>query len=131
MTHEQAEEVLAGAELVPFGEASIAEARELVSFCLEADVPAAVGSADGCGSGCSTGGCAPKVQILVRHEDARKVNELLRGRWLEMVKREGTVAESAEPKAPVDPDGEPPCPACGTVAPLVGGACSDCGLQLE
>ncbi|MCX5742256.1 MAG: hypothetical protein NT062_07150 [Proteobacteria bacterium] len=25
---------------------------------------------------------------------------------------------------------EPPCPACGTAAPLVDGACSDCGLQL-
>ena len=25
----------------------------------------------------------------------------------------------------------PPCPACGTAAPLVEGACSDCGLQLE
>jgi hypothetical protein len=28
-------------------------------------------------------------------------------------------------------EGDPPCPACGTVAPLVAGACSDCGLQLE
>jgi predicted amidophosphoribosyltransferase len=28
-------------------------------------------------------------------------------------------------------DGELPCPACGTAAPLVEGACSDCGLQLE
>jgi len=26
---------------------------------------------------------------------------------------------------------EPPCPACGTAAPLVDGCCSDCGLQLE
>jgi predicted amidophosphoribosyltransferase len=24
-----------------------------------------------------------------------------------------------------------PCPACGTAAPLIEGACSDCGLQLE
>ncbi len=24
-----------------------------------------------------------------------------------------------------------PCPACGTAAPLVDGACSDCGLQLD
>lgn len=29
------------------------------------------------------------------------------------------------------PEGEElACPACGTVAPLVDGACSDCGLQL-
>ena len=27
--------------------------------------------------------------------------------------------------------GDPPCPACGTAAPLVEGACSDCGLQLD
>lgn len=30
----------------------------------------------------------------------------------------------------VDGEDEPPCPACGTAAPLVDGACSDCGLQL-
>ncbi len=29
------------------------------------------------------------------------------------------------------PEGEePPCPCCGTAAPLIDGACSDCGLQL-
>jgi hypothetical protein len=28
-------------------------------------------------------------------------------------------------------EGEPPCPACGTAAPLLAGACADCGLQLE
>ncbi|MHB8872646.1 MAG: hypothetical protein ACYC8T_03070 [Myxococcaceae bacterium] len=131
MTPEQAEEVLAGAELVPLGEASIAEARALVSFCLEADVAAAVGSTDGCGPSCAPGGCAPKVQILVRRDDARKVNDLLRDRWIESVKREGVVETTGAPAAAVDPDGEPPCPACGTVAPLVKGACSDCGLQLE
>lgn len=26
---------------------------------------------------------------------------------------------------------ELPCPACGHAAPLVEGACADCGLQLE
>lgn len=32
----------------------------------------------------------------------------------------------------IDPNADdPPCPACGTAAPLVNGACSDCGLQLE
>ena len=33
--------------------------------------------------------------------------------------------------AVLDPAAEPPCPACGTAAPLVEGACSDCGLQLD
>jgi hypothetical protein len=47
-----------------------------------------------------------------------------------MVMREGTVAAAAaQAAAPGDTD-ELPCPACGTAAPLVDGACSDCGLQL-
>jgi len=32
--------------------------------------------------------------------------------------------------APVDLSGEA-CPACGCTKPLIVGACSDCGLQLE
>ncbi|MBL0217236.1 MAG: hypothetical protein IPQ07_25585 [Myxococcales bacterium] len=53
----------------------------------------------------------------------------MRDDWRDALLREG-----------VDPDAlgaasstseEPPCPACGTAAPLVEGACSDCGLQLE
>ena len=50
---------------------------------------------------------------------------MLRGDWSDDVAREGL--------APVamDTSGEePPCPACGTAAPLVDGACSDCGLAL-
>ena len=42
--------------------------------------------------------------------------------------------EGVAPVAPigVEIEGEhPPCPACGTAAALVDGACSDCGLQLE
>jgi predicted nucleic acid-binding Zn ribbon protein len=43
--------------------------------------------------------------------------------------------EGVDPVAVAMPevaDGEHlPCPACGTAAPLVEGACSDCGLQLE
>ena len=46
-----------------------------------------------------------------------------------MVRQEGTVQEMVD-VTPTE-DGELPCPACGKVAPLVDGACSDCGLQLE
>ncbi len=130
LSFEEAEEALAGAEVVPLGEANLAEARELVSLCLATGVPAAIGSAEECRGSCAPGGCAPKVRILVRPADAKRVHELLRDRWLEMVRREGTL-ENARSSAPADPDGEPPCPACGTAAPLVDGACSDCGLQLE
>ncbi len=34
------------------------------------------------------------------------------------------------PEAPGGDDDVLPCPACGTAAPLVDGACSDCGLVL-
>jgi hypothetical protein len=53
---------------------------------------------------------------------------LLRDDWRSHLAREGlapvaiTVASDAE---------HLPCPACGTAAALVDGACSDCGLQLE
>lgn len=55
-----------------------------------------------------------------------RVAEVLRGEWERMLAREGVAPVCAAPSA----DGEPPCPACGTAAPLVRGACSDCGLQL-
>jgi hypothetical protein len=60
-------------------------------------------------------------------------------RWRALVLREGTVKTDRPGAAPVDAgaaagaaagDGHEPCPACGTTAPLVAGACSDCGLQL-
>jgi hypothetical protein len=53
--------------------------------------------------------------------------------WAEMVAREGTAMVASAPMGPADDDedAELPCPACGTAAPLVDGACSDCGLHLE
>ncbi len=52
---------------------------------------------------------------------------------MDLVAREGSL-DQAPAMAQVLPneqvDGELPCPACGTAAPLVDGACSDCGLQL-
>lgn len=55
------------------------------------------------------------MRLLVQEQDRRKVVDLM-GRF--------------ETEEPEDPDAEPPCPCCGTAAPLVDGACSDCGLQL-
>jgi len=54
--------------------------------------------------------------------------------WLAMVAKEGTIGQAVvmRPGEPgEEPKGELPCPACGTAAPLVDGACSDCGLVLE
>ena len=49
--------------------------------------------------------------------------------WIELVQAEGTV--NGATMVEVGEDDELPCPACGTAAPLVEGACSDCGLMLE
>ena len=50
---------------------------------------------------------------------------MLRGDWGDQVAREGL------PEVKMDESQEhPPCPACGTAAPLVDGECSDCGLAL-
>lgn len=59
-----------------------------------------------------------------------RVGDLLRRGWAEALEREGTV-RSGPVTAQVAEGAELPCPACGTAAPLVEGACSDCGLQLD
>ncbi len=53
------------------------------------------------------------MELLVQEQDLGRVMALM-GRF---------ITEEVE-------EGEPPCPCCGTAAPLVNGACSDCGLQL-
>jgi hypothetical protein len=125
MKKQDALRVLSEAELVTPLEGGLREVKELVEICLAAEIPALPGPTKACGSN----GCAPKVPLLVRKEDAPKVAELLRNRWVEMLRREGTMADG-EPNAESE-EGEPPCPACGTAALLVDGACSDCGLKLE
>jgi hypothetical protein len=125
MTPGEAQRMLTGVDVVPCRELPLADARRLVEACLAEGVAALVHR-----EACSKPSCSPKFQVLVRPEDAPQVETLLRRHWSESLAREGF--------APVEPrltavaeDGEPPCPACGTAAPLVEGACSDCGLQLE
>ncbi len=54
------------------------------------------------------------MELLVQEQDLGRVMALM-GRFI---------------TEEVQGDEEPPCPCCGTAAPLVAGACSDCGLQL-
>jgi hypothetical protein len=62
--------------------------------------------------------------------DVSRFAHVMQSEWHDMVANEGTAA--APPLiVTADDDSELPCPACGTAAPLVAGACSDCGLQLE
>lgn len=137
MTEREADQILQEAELTPVMQAPLAYAKELLEKCLAADIPAALIMPDGCDEGCE-----PRLDLLVRPDDVSRVAQLMRDDWLGLVEREGTVSfggaagraeggdgESAEAEAE-DEDSEPPCPACGTAAPLVDGACSDCGLTL-
>jgi hypothetical protein len=132
-----ADELLTGNPLVPCIEGAVASAKELERTLLEAEIPARLAKPPTkacCGpGGC---GCGAKVQVMVREEDLPKVAALFRNEWMEALQREGTleamqlVPMKVEGQV-LDPAADPPCPACGTAAPLVEGACSDCGLQLD
>ncbi len=128
MTEQEATQVLSDAELVPCAEMALMDARRLVEACLGADVPALVHR-----EACEKLGCSPKFQVLVRPEDGPRVAALLQQRWMDSIHREGLMPTGTPGQSLAAPaeDGEPPCPACGTAAPLVAGACADCGLQLE
>lgn len=111
-------------------EGKIPDVRRILDRCVQAGVPAMLGSDPCCG-----GGCGPKAKLMVRHEDANRVAALLQRDWLEAAAREGTLGSkgierliSAHSAAP---DVDPPCPACGHEGALtLAGACADCGLQL-
>jgi hypothetical protein len=125
----EVEEALAGAELMAVSQGSLTDVKRQVEQCLEHDIPARAGREPACASG----GCQPKAQLMVRLEDAEQVVRLLQSEWLEAAKREGTLDPEYLAKlraAHAAESDDPPCPACGHVGPLVGGACADCGLQL-
>jgi hypothetical protein len=128
ITVQEAEILLSEAELAPCLEGGLGEMKELVNACLDAGIPAIVGADPGEG-----GRGAPKAQLVVRTQDVDRVRGLLRDRWVALVESLGLgVSGPAALDSPEMADeGEVPCPACGTAAPLVDGACSDCGLQLE
>lgn len=127
------EDVLANADLVACFQAPLLEAKEMRDACLAAEIPVLLDRAACCGSrGC---GCAPKIQVLARPEDIGRIQALVHAGWRELALREGTIdldhPAAAAPPDSLQPSDDPPCPACGKAAPLVGGACTDCGLQLE
>jgi hypothetical protein len=109
-------------EWVPAIEGGLFELKELSRLCEAEGIPSELGM-----ESCDKEGCTPKAKLLVPKSDVDKLATLLRNRWKSMVEAEGV--QLVEAKVPED--GDPPCPACGTAAPLVEGACSDCGLVLE
>jgi hypothetical protein len=125
MDQDEALAVLEDAEVVPCLQAAMADAKEVLEACLAAEIPALLDRAPRChDGGC---GCAPKLELLARAEDLPRVAALLQSRWQGMLAREGTVDDLPEVGAA---DADPPCPACGTAAPLEDGACAGCGLHL-
>ncbi len=107
-------------ELIPAVHGSLDDIKRMRDQCLAAEIPVEVAGEAG----------GAKFVLMVRAADLPKGSALLRSEWREQIEREGTGSlglfgiEAKE-------DEEPPCPACGTAAPLVDGACSECGLQLE
>ena len=127
MDAEEVELELADAELVTCLAAPLVEAKELRDACLAAEIPVVLDRGACCGTGGC--GCAPKLELRARPDDLPRVARLVQERWRQLLLREGTVP--ADDPAVAAPDADDlPCPACGTAAPLVAGACSDCGLQL-
>lgn len=138
MDRATAEKTLSDVDLVPCIEGALAQTRDLERALLEADIPVAMTAKPKgacCSGGCSCGG---KFQLLVREDDVPKVQQFLAREWLDAVEREGLGGTQKLVSLKVGdalPEGaaDAPlaCPACGCAAPLVEGACSDCGLVLE
>lgn len=120
MDEEEATEQLGEEELVPAIHGPLDDIKRMRDQCLAAEIAVEV-------TGEPLGG---KFVLKVRPADLPKVSAILQSQWREQIEREGTGSlgllgvEASEGE-------EPPCPACGTAAPLVEGACSECGLQLE
>jgi len=129
MEMEEVEAVLGDAELVGCVQAPLLEAKALRDACLAADIPVLLDRGACCGKGGC--GCAPKLELYARAEDVPRVARLMQERWRELALREGTIDDDHPAVAAPAAGAEAPCPACGTAAALVSGACSDCGLQLE
>jgi hypothetical protein len=135
MTETEAIEQLEGADVVTYARVNMRYGKEVVATCLGAGLPAALTRDAACG----VGGCSPKVAVVVRRDDVPRIATLLHTQWAAMARSEGDLdpdlrigvaSAGGQPALEVEND-EPPCPACGTAAPLVSGACADCGLVLE
>jgi hypothetical protein len=121
---EEPGEIQTPPELVACLTAPLADAKEILAACDEAEIPATLAR-----QACGKPGCSPQFELLVAPADVPEVMQLLRDRWRALLEREGVTEAGRFLEATVGDD--PRCPACGKAAPLVEGACSDCGLQLE
>jgi hypothetical protein len=125
VTKEEALKQLEDVEVVPCVSGGIGDIKEILEACLSAGIPAILDRQESCGA---HGSCTPKIDLCVRQDDLPKVVSLMRERWQSLLDQEGTLAEHLAGEGESE---ELPCPACGVAAPLVEGACKECGLQLE
>lgn len=128
MSELEAVEALRDADLVTVAQGGLADIKELQGKCLDAGIPAVAARPD---ESCTTGKCGTSLHLMVHSADVARVAELMQRAWNELVAREGVATTLPAPGQAAATGEELPCPACGAVAPLVQGACSDCGLQLE
>jgi hypothetical protein len=125
VTKDEALKELTDAEVVPCVSAGIVEAKEILEACLAEGIPAILDRQESCGG--HGHGCTPRIDVCVKQEDLPKVMTMMHARWQSLLDQENTLPDYAG----TTECEEPPCPACGTAAPLVNGACKECGLQLE
>lgn len=111
---------------IPCVSGPLPDLKRMLARCEEAGIPAALWAEEACNKhgGC---GCAPKVHLVAPPDELPRISALMRDEWAALVEKEGT-ASDWQP-ASVSEDAMP-CPACGSTAELVEGACGDCGLQL-
>jgi hypothetical protein len=120
MTEDEAAEAIGEGELIPAVAGSLDDIKQMRAECLAADIPVAVLPPSQPGD---------KFVLMVLQQDMPKVMTFLQRDWSAAIEREGMGSGLFGVEAKEGE--EPPCPACGTAAPLVDGACSECGLQLE
>jgi hypothetical protein len=125
VTKEEALKELQDTEVVPCISGGIGDMKEVLDACLAGGIPAILDRQESCGA---HGSCTPRIDLCVRPDDLPKVMAMMHERWQNLLDQEGTLPDDAESAAASE---DPPCPACGTAAPLVDGACKECGLQLE
>jgi hypothetical protein len=134
MDLDDAERVLADAELELCLQAPLGDAKEVRDACLEADIPVVLDRGSCCGQGGC--GCAPKIDVLARSEDVPRVARLLQERWRALALREGTIDMVRRRAKLAGSPRDRHRRRLRSLPPLAArraagrGACADCGLQL-
>jgi hypothetical protein len=117
---------LEGVKKVAVVHAGIAACREIERALLDSGVPCYVEADAEEGEALAAG--AMKVGVIVAESDVPRVGDIMKQRFEDLVKKEGTGSFNVEA---IDLSAaEIACPACGHRGALNNGACADCELFL-